>query len=62
MKARLIKWECQATGDIFFSEDPPQTKDIEQERFIEVTTDFKRAHYIKADSVKKIGSITKEFK
>ncbi len=60
MKVKLVKWVCQATGDEYFSESPPNFKDIEGERFVEVTQDFKRSHYIKGDSLTKKGEVSKD--
>ncbi len=60
MKVKLTKWLCIATGEEYYSEQIPTEKMIGDEKFIEITQNFKSAHFIKFDSLKKNGTITKE--
>jgi hypothetical protein len=57
----FVKWKNITTGDVYYSYPDPIIKDIEGEKFFEVTADFKRAYLIKQDSVQKSGHITREW-
>jgi len=58
-KVKFTKWVTLANGEVFYSLPVPNEKEIDGVKFIEVTPDFNRVLYVKADSVKKVGYITK---
>jgi hypothetical protein len=59
-KIKMNQIEVIATGDEFYSLSvDPQTKLIDGEEYVEVTSDFKRFMFIKKDSTKKIGTVIK---
>jgi len=60
---KLTKYQSIYDPDMIFYalEHDGVEKDISGERFIEVTSDFKRVQFIKADSLVSIGTILKDF-
>lgn len=54
---KFIKWESIVSGDLYYSLVDPIIKDIDGEKFMEVTPDFKHLALIKQDSVRKSGTV-----
>jgi hypothetical protein len=55
----LDKYMVIATGEIFFAYQgkDAKIKHIDGEEFIEVTSDWRRTHFIKKSSLTRVGSI-----
>lgn len=55
-RLKFDRYETTASGDVYFCIGKPEEKDIEGVKYIQVTPDFQRAAWIRADSVKKNGT------
>lgn len=59
-KLKFNKFVTIATGDEYYAlAADPQKKNIDGIEYLEVTPDFKRFHFIRVDSLKKIDSVMK---
>lgn len=59
-KMKFDKYITIATGDEYFCLGKPEEKDIDGVKYFQVTPDFHRAAWIRADALKKNGNITYE--
>ena len=59
-KLKFNRYVTTASNDVYFAlANDPQKKPIDGIEYIEVTSDFKRSVFIKADSLKKVDSVVK---
>lgn len=59
MKLELTKLSTIMNGEVFYSLPEPTEKIIDSVKYIEVTPDFKRFRFMRADTLKKVGKVTK---
>jgi hypothetical protein len=59
VKVNFHKYVTEANGDVYYAvANSPKMKTIDGVVFIEVTNDFKRAFFIRMDSLRKVGRET----